>query len=205
MFLAPSHPLLNSPAQPISVEEITSEPIQSIIETMLTIAQGERHDPKKRSMVGLAAPQIGINRCIILVDVGIGTDRKSFGHIKVYINPIILWMSEEQELDREGCFSVDRNVAGAVPRAKHIKLQAYDREANLVTEEHSDYTARIFQHEIDHLHGIRFPERVGEHGSLFYYEADQIEDFRLNWRTWPNKCPWDTWLKMKAGLPYQLP
>ena len=71
------------------------------------------------------------------------------------INPEITWMSEEQNEWYEGCFSTSR-VCGIVSRPDKVKIKAYSEEGKIVEEEYSGYTARIFQHEIDHLDGILF-------------------------------------------------
>ena len=141
---------------------------------MFDIARGERTDPEAKVMVGLAAPQIGISKRIILVDIGVDSDRKNLGELTAFINPEILWHSEELVDGREGCFSVDDRVVGVVPRSKSIKIRAYDREGNLVSLELADFTARIFQHETDHLNGIRFPDRVGEGGKLQWVYDERV-------------------------------
>lgn len=107
-------------------------------------------------------------------------------------------------MDREGCFSVDTHVCGVVPRAKWIKIEAYDRDGNRVEEEYFDYTARIFQHEIDHLDGKRFPDRVGQSGKLHWVEEHEYPVYRVNWGTWSNDVPWEDWIAMKEGRPYSI-
>ena len=198
-FLPPHDPRLNSVSKEIPLAEI---PSQDLIDLMFKLSAGERGDPKKRGLVGLAAPQIGEFKRIIMVDIGVDTTRREWGELRVYVNPQIVDRSEELVTDREGCFSVDKHVCGLVPRSKWIKITAYDRAGNLITEEHHDYTARIFQHEIDHLDGNRFPDRVGQHGKLHWVEEDQYPEYRIQWQTWPNTFPWDSWLAMKSGQPY---
>ena len=110
---------------------------------------------------GLAAPQLGIPLQIILVDMKISPPEKhSFSTPpKVFINPKITWKAKEIEEFTEGCFSAD-NLVGIVPRHKSIKIKAYDRNGKKIKLKLEGYTARIFQHEIDHLHGLRFPDRM---------------------------------------------
>ncbi len=202
IFTPPGDPLLRMVVPEVPMEEICSSEIQEIIDTMYAIARGERGDTEKRVMVGLAAPQIGVAKRIILVDIDVQADRKDLGSLNAYINPKIVWSSEEQVEEREGCYSVDKHVMGIVPRALRIKVTALDRQGTPISEEFSGFTARIFQHEIDHLEGIRFPDRVGEKGILQWVEEDQYPEYRKNWQNWPVHCPWDIWLAMKEGRSY---
>ncbi len=197
VFLRPENPLLREHAQEVPLDEIRSKETQEIIDQMFEVARGERTDAEKRSMVGLAAPQIGILKRIILVDIGVEAERRQLGTLRAYINPEITWYSEEQVNGREGCYSVDPCICGIVPRAAKIRLQAFDRDGILVVQEFSDFTARIFQHEVDHLNGKCFPDVVGPQGTLHWVEENKYPDYRTNWEHWPVLCPWDKWLSMK--------
>jgi len=198
-FTPPGNALLQQRSTALCVEEIKTEAIQAIIEQMIDIANGQRAGLEGRVMVGLAAPQIGILKRIILVDIGITAEKKEFGTLQVFINPEIISYSDEVELGREGCYSVKNQLIGQVPRSTNIQIQAYDREGNFIREELSGYTARIFQHEVDHLEGIRFPDRVGPNGLLHLVEKDEFSQYKESWETWPNHCSWDQWLAMKSG------
>lgn len=126
------------------LDEILSEETQSLIDQMFEIARGEREELKDVVMVGLAAPQIGIAKRIILVDVGIDGKTKELGELKAYINPQIIWSSSETVEGKEGCFSVDGHIVGIVPRALVVEVAAYDRQGNPIQAQFSGYTARIF-------------------------------------------------------------
>src|SRR3989344_4976142 len=89
----------------IPQSKINSKPIQLIIQKMLKVAGVEQKDKKKPVMVGLAAPQIGIKKRIILVDIK-ANGKGKVGKIKVYINPEIIWKSKEEGEWYEGCFSI---------------------------------------------------------------------------------------------------
>lgn len=204
-FLQPSDSSLRNCASKVPVEQIKSVQIQSTIDQMLKIARGEREDIDSQVMVGLAAPQVGIPLRIILVDMGVSSDRKDLGQLKVFINPEIVWYSDEKVEGREGCYSVDVRMSGIVSRSQRIKIRAFDREGNPVEDELSDFTARIFQHEVDHLEGMCFPDRVGRKGNLHWVEEDEYPEYRKNWQTWPHPCSWDTWMDMKEGRPYSSP
>jgi peptide deformylase len=99
--------------------------------------------------VGLAAPQVGISKRVIVVDVGDG--------LIEMVNPEIVAKEGEQFDPPEGCLSIP-NLLGVVRRARWIRVKGQDRHGNPVELEAEDYLARAFQHEIDHLNGILFPD-----------------------------------------------
>lgn len=100
--------------------------------------------------VGLAAPQVGILRRAVVVDIGEG--------IIELINPVIVESSGTQT-DVEGCLSVNDYV-GEVTRPNYVKVKAQDRYGNEIEMEAEGFLARAFCHEIDHLDGILFIEKV---------------------------------------------
>ncbi len=108
--------------------------------------------------VGIAAPQVGKFIRVVIVDCS--TTRKpvpNHGHM-ILVNPEIAeW--DEFEMRREGCLSVP-DYTGNVIRAKKIKLKALDRHGNPLEYDMVDYEARAAQHEIDHLDGMLFIDRV---------------------------------------------
>ncbi len=108
--------------------------------------------------VGIAAPQVGLSRRIVLVRHGTrpaGTPQ----HVEVYLNPAIDWSSPESEDDYEACLSVDGGGA-LVPRARSVKL-SFDRPGSgRTTIDVADWDARIVQPEWDHLDGVLFIDRV---------------------------------------------
>ena len=113
--------------------------------------------------VGLAAPQVGILKRIVVIDVGEGPI--------VLINPEILETSGEQTGD-EGCLSVP-GMAGQVTRPNYVKVKALDVNMNEVIYEGEELLARAFCHEIDHLDGKMYTELVeGELHKVTYDEED---------------------------------
>lgn len=203
-FLPPDSPLLRLPARRIAPEDIGSPPVEQAIAALYRVA-GEQRRSGRLPPVGLAAPQIGIDLAIILVDTSVREDRTGWGEFEVYLNPVVIWQSIERELGREGCFSVDRRVSGIVERPASLRVSAIDRSGKPLELALSGFTARIFQHEIDHLDGLRFPDRVGPGGVLHWVPAEQVGQYRLHWRQWPWRFPWRSWLAMKQGQPYEAP
>jgi len=127
------------------IEEITPEIKklgQDMIETM------QRSDPEG---VGLAAPQVGALRRVIVVETGQGP--------AVFINPQILKKSKETEIMEEGCLSLP-GVLLKIKRAKKIELEVLDIEGEKSRIEAEGIVARIFQHEIDHLDGVLIIDKV---------------------------------------------
>lgn len=203
VFVEPGNPRLSSPVPEVPVDQICSKEIQAIIDQMYHVAAPERSDVDARVMVGLAAPQIGIYKQIILVDLSVTATRCDLGELRAFINPKIVWRSEEIEFEREGCYSVDSRICGVVPRASKIRITAYDRQGNFIKEELSGFTARIFQHEVDHLQGVRFPDRVGEEGHLHWVEGEEYPEYKKRWQEWPVEVSQDVWKAMKEGRPYE--
>ena len=117
--------------------------IQDMIETMY-----------REDGVGLAAPQVGISKRIIVISP---SARK--GEERAYVNPEVIARSPEEETGLEGCLSLP-DVSGEVRRAKRIKVQAINLDAVHVTEEMDGFRARVLQHEIDHLDGILLIDRL---------------------------------------------
>ena len=102
--------------------------------------------------VGLAAPQIGILKRIIVVDIYDETG------VKVLINPEII-ESKGEQIEIEGCLSVP-GESGTVKRPAFVKVKGLNREGVEVIYEADDLLARAFCHEIDHLNGVLFIDKV---------------------------------------------
>lgn len=197
-FLKPDNPILIQIAKIIPKEEITFPQTKELIEKMLNVAYGEQIDKQKPIMVGLAAPQIGISKRIILVDIA-ADGKGNVGDLRVYINPEIIWQSQEKGEWYEACYSTDR-VCGIVSRPNKIQIKAYTQDGEITEEEHEGYIARIFQHEIDHLNGKEFVSHITKDENLHWVKEEEFPEYRNNqgWRNWPKKCPRDKWEKIKG-------
>jgi peptide deformylase len=110
---------------------------------------------KDEGGVGIAAPQVGVNRRVVLVK---RLDREPEQPIEAYLNPEITESSEETVVDWEGCLSIPAGF-GKVRRAESITVTYDTLAGERKTEKVSGFTARIFQHEIDHLDGVLFIDR----------------------------------------------
>ncbi len=105
--------------------------------------------------IGLAAPQIGVNRRVAIIDLGVGRDPKA---VIVLINPVMLETSGEQK-EEEGCLSIP-DVAEPVVRPARVKVRAVDASGQAREIEATDLLARALCHEIDHLNGLLFVHRL---------------------------------------------
>jgi peptide deformylase len=112
--------------------------------------------------VGLAAPQVSVSSRLVVVEYG---EEDEEGNqitpkkLYVVVNPEIVQASEEMETGIEGCLSIPGFV-GEVERSKKIVVKGLNRYGKPVKITAEDWLARIFQHEIDHLEGIVFPDRA---------------------------------------------
>jgi peptide deformylase len=107
--------------------------------------------------VGIAAPQVGWFQRVLIIDVSGRRKTKSHGHL-VLVNPEITeW--DGFAIGREGCLSVP-DYTGNVVRAERIKLDALDREGNALHFDMEGFEARAVQHEMDHLDGLLFLDRL---------------------------------------------
>ncbi len=197
-LLPPSDARLRTPVQPLGADQVTTAEVQRAVQRLYDAAKPYR-PPNQLKLVGLAAPQIGIELPIILVDMGITEDGNGSEELRAFINPVITWKSDDLVEGREGCFSVNSQLLGRVPRANHIRISAQDQYGRFISQELTGFTARIFQHEVDHLFGVRFPDRVGEAGTLHWIEPEQREAYVKDGSSWPT-FPWSRWIDMKLGI-----
>ncbi len=150
---------------PLSKED--KKLIQKMIDH-LTYSQIEEYEKKYdlRPGMGLAFPQLGINKRIIVVVHEV--DDNVFDNY-VFINPVIVSNSTEVIAAEagEGCLSVNREVDGHVPRYARITIEGYDEDGNKIRVRAREDLAIAFQHEIDHLDGIMFYDRIDKKKPFF--------------------------------------
>lgn len=130
--------------QTASAVERVSKRTGLIIDDMMRIMKGANG-------VGLAGPQIGIlKRIIVVAPVGFKP--------MALINPVVI-KSEGEQIGEEGCLSIP-GLYGDVKRAEFVEVEAIDRRGNEVVLELEGMPARVIQHEIDHLDGVLFIDKV---------------------------------------------
>ena len=126
-----------------------SRKVDSFNERLNTLLDDMADTLKKAQGVGLAAPQVGILRRVFIVDVGEG--------VIEFINPEIVYRSEELQTEAEGCLSSPGEY-GMVPRPKRVKIVYQDRSGNHCELEGEGLMARALCHESDHLDGRLFKD-----------------------------------------------
>jgi peptide deformylase len=149
------HPVLRAKARPLEAAEIRSPGVQRLIDDMFeTMAEYQG--------VGLAAPQV--HKSVRLFVAGFPEpedDDEEEPEVPqmALINPEITIVGRETVEDWEGCLSIP-DIRGRVPRARQIVVRAYDRTGKRIEMKVSDFTARVIQHETDHLDGVLFFDRM---------------------------------------------
>ena len=137
-------PVLRQAAKPVAeITDATRALIADMFETMYA-----------EDGVGLAAPQVGIGERVIVVD-----PRDEEGKGFALVNPVILERSAETERAEEGCLSIP-GLKEIVERPARVVVEGLDAEGRAVRLDAGDLLGRILQHEIDHLDGILFLDRV---------------------------------------------
>ena len=127
-----------------------SKEVKEITPSMLTLLDDMAETMYAADGVGLAAPQIGILKRIVVIDVGDG--------IIELINPEIIETDGEQ-VCAEGCLSIP-GISGEVKRPERVKVKALNRHGEEIILEGEDLLAVAFCHEIDHLNGVLFTDKV---------------------------------------------
>jgi peptide deformylase len=140
-----------------NVKDVSSKAVQS---TITNLVDSMRH----YNLVGMSAPQIGQPQRIFVVEVRETTYRKNLNikeGLKIFVNPKIIGHSDEENIDYEGCGSVDSSGAfGPLKRWNQITIEALDKEGKRFVYQAEGLLARVIQHEYDHLDGILFIDKV---------------------------------------------
>jgi peptide deformylase len=155
------HPVLRERAREVTPEELRSEEVQRLIDDMIETMRAANG-------AGLAANQVAETVRVAVVEVREGNPRYPYKPpipVTVIVNPLIEPLDEEIEQINEGCLSVP-NLRGEVPRHLNIRLRYLDREGAEHEEVRRGLTAGTFQHELDHLDGVLFVDRVTDPRTL---------------------------------------
>ncbi len=151
--------------QPHDVLAANCEPAAGADEKVLSILEDMLATLYRADGVGLAAPQVGIKQRLVVIDLGEERDdgKRDYSIKKptFYINPEIIWASEETSTKQEGCLSLP-GLWGDVVRPSLVKVAYTTRDGARVEEEMSGLAAVCIQHEIDHLDGVLFTQRMSK-------------------------------------------
>jgi peptide deformylase len=176
------HPVLRAKARPLHPSEIRTPKIQQLIDDMFATM-------KEYQGVGLAAPQVHESLRLFVAGFPPVRDERDERDMRdeddeddgedvplmALINPEIEPSTRELVEDWEGCLSIP-DIRGRVPRASHITVRAYDRLGKKIEIQASGFTARVIQHETDHLDGVLFFDRMKSFQSLTF-----LDEFGRYW------------------------
>ncbi len=160
------HPVLRERAREVTADELRSERVQRLIDDMIDTM-------RSADGAGLAANQVAETVRIAVVEVRPGNPRYPYKPpvpLTVIVNPVIEPLDDEIEQINEGCLSVP-NLRGEVPRYVNVRLRYTDREGAEHEEVRRGLTAGTFQHELDHLDGVLFVDRVSDPATLTTWDG----------------------------------
>ena len=149
-------PVLNRISEEVDITNINGDIIDTIEDLKTTLDDGVG--------VGIAAPQIGINKRIIVVGAKKENVRYNDAEdipVTAMINPKWNKLSDETDIQFEACLSVP-SISGKVERYKNIKLEYFNEQGEKIEKEVHGFFARLIQHECDHLDGFTLLNRVTE-------------------------------------------
>jgi peptide deformylase len=164
------NPVLRERAREVTPEELRTGAVQSLIDDMIETMRAANG-------AGLAANQVAETLRVAVVEVRPGNPRYPYKPpipLTVIVNPVIEPLDDDVEQINEGCLSVP-DLRGEVPRHVNIRLRYLDREGVEHEEVRRGLTAGTFQHELDHLDGILFVDRVEDPRTLTTW--DEFERF----------------------------
>ncbi|MHB1392051.1 MAG: peptide deformylase [Clostridia bacterium] len=127
-----------------------SRKVEAIDDRILTLLDDMKDTMHKAEGVGLAAPQVGVLRRVVVIDIGEG--------LIELINPVIVYESGEQQ-EEEGCLSIPE-IRGEVKRPAKVIVRALDRKGKTFEMTGTELLAIAFCHEIDHLNGVLFTDKA---------------------------------------------
>ena len=158
-------PVLRETARPVSPEELAGEEVQRLIDDMIETMRAANG-------AGLAAPQVGVPLRIAVIEVREGNPRYPYKPaipLTVIVNPALTSLDGTTFATNEGCLSMP-NLRGDLERFENIGVRYLDREGGVHEETRRGLTAGTFQHEVDHLDGILFVDRMKDMRSLSTWE-----------------------------------
>lgn len=148
------HPSLRRENAEVTLEELQDGSIAQIAKEMFLVMYAAEG-------IGLAAPQVGINKRLMIFNES--GDKKKWLDEAVFVNPRIVESSEATEVLGEACLSFP-DMDGDVLRPKWVKVEALNSRGKKVKKKFTGFTARLFQHEYDHLDGVVYIDRLTEEG-----------------------------------------
>tara|TARA_B100001029_G_scaffold158795_1_gene145688 strand:- start:984 stop:1511 length:528 start_codon:yes stop_codon:yes gene_type:complete len=165
------NPLLRVEAKPFTLEEILSEETEILLRDMWDSLE-------EAGGIGLAAPQIGISKQLAVIKLSEESDRypdMETTEPYVIFNPQITVLDKEVQGFWEGCLSVP-GLRGYVERPRKVRIDYLDENADERTVEVEDFLATVFQHELDHLIGMLYVDRMEDVSTLMYEDEMILQE-----------------------------
>tara|TARA_B100000965_G_scaffold385444_1_gene386637 strand:- start:284 stop:811 length:528 start_codon:yes stop_codon:yes gene_type:complete len=165
------NPLLRVEAKPFTLEEILSEETEILLRDMWDSLE-------EAGGIGLAAPQIGISKQLAVIKLSEESDRypdMETTEPYVIFNPQITVLDKEVQGFWEGCLSVP-GLRGYVERPRKVRIDYLDENADERTIEVEDFLATVFQHELDHLIGMLYVDRMEDVSTLMYEDEMILQE-----------------------------
>jgi peptide deformylase len=167
------HPVLRKRARALDRSDLRSAVIQKLIDDMVD-TMAEYHG------IGLAAPQVHENVRIFIAgmheDAAAGDDEEPDIIPVPFINPEVIPVGNEKEVDWEGCLSIP-DLRGKVSRYSRVRIRGLDREGGRHEMQLEGFPARVVQHENDHLDGVLFVDRMTSFETLTF-----LDEYGKYWR-----------------------
>jgi len=171
------NPLLRRVARELDPAEIRTPALRRLLDDMIDTMHHEEG-------IGIAAPQIGESVQAAVIEIDAESARypgqEPFG-LKVFLNPRIRVVDPEEQGFWEGCLSVP-NLRGFVERPRCVRVDYLDVDGHARTIEAEGFLATVLQHELDHLQGVLFVDRIRDLAKLA-----TIEDYLRYWRDDPSE------------------
>lgn len=148
--------------------------VAKITPELRTLADDMVSTMRQAPGLGLAAPQVAEPVRLFVAEIEEGEEHPGSGKLYIVFNPEYVWKSEELVDGTEGCLSVP-GYAGEVTRHHKVVIKGLDRQGKRIRVEAEELLARVFQHEIDHLDGVLFTDRIGDPAKIWEIEPGEEE------------------------------
>ncbi|MFQ5580786.1 MAG: peptide deformylase [Nitrospiria bacterium] len=170
------NPILRKVAEPVTAEECREPAFQSFLDDMIETMQ-------KRDGIGLAAPQVFRSKQAVVIQSESGKRYPDAPELSllVLLNPTLSFPSEEKVEGWEGCLSLD-NLRGKVPRFVRVVVEGFNRAMEPLSFEAEGFLAVVLQHEVDHLQGRVFIDRMEDFSTLTH-----LAEFERYWIPQPTE------------------
>jgi peptide deformylase len=166
------HPILRERSMP--VEQFGTPELHALLQDM-------KETMAAKNGAGLAAPQIGVSRRVVIFGVDHNPRYPDAEEVPftVLVNPRLVMLTRQVEEDWEGCLSVP-GMRGIVPRYTKLRYTGFDIDGNPIDRVAEGFHARVVQHECDHLDGILYPQRITDFSKFGFIEelfpGEEIRD-----------------------------